>query len=480
MSIKKQAVSGIFWTFAQQFSDQIITFIVSLVLARLLLPAEFGLIGMISVFYSIGRILIDSGLSQSLIRAEAVDEEEYSTVFFFNFLFSLFIYLILFSIAPFIAHFYNQSQLTNIIRVYSIILVINSLSSIQFTRLTKLMRFKTQMIIIIPSLIIASIIGVIMAYNGFGVWSLIYTEVIKASLITIQVFIYSKWLPKFSFNFMKLKKYLGYGMNMTISYVIDVFFKNIYTIFIGKYYSPTTLGYYSRADLLKQLPVSNVVFALNKVTFPVFASIQNDTLKLKNAYKKIMLMITFIIAPLLIFMVVLAEPIIVFLFSDKWLPCIPYFQILAFVGILHPVQSYNLNILLVKGNSRLYLHLEILKKAIILVSVLFTYRYGVVVLISGQIILSLLFFVINSYFAGKLIYYSTREQIKDLFPIIFYAFFSGLVLFCFNNFISSFDFTNFTKIFLGFLVGSVVYLTPFFIFKNYIINEIFNLIQTYR
>lgn len=477
MSLKKQAISGIFWTFLQQFSNRIITFLVSIILARLLLPEEFGLIAMISVFYSIARILIESGLTQSIIRSEDVDEEEYSTVFYFNFFVSIIVYFLLFQSAPLVSSFYNQNQLTNIIRAYGVILVINSLSSIQFTKLSKSMNFKTQIIVAVPSMIIGSLVGIYLAYHKFGVWSLVYAEIVKASLTTLQVFWYSKWVPLLKFNYFKLKKHLKFGLNMMFSYLLDVVYKNIYVIFIGKFYSSEQLGYYSRADLLKQLPVANLVFALNKVTLPLFSSINNDAEKLKRAYQKIMSLITFVIAPLLVFMVVLAEPIIVLLFTEKWLPSVPYFQLLAFVGILQPIQSYNMNILLVKGESKLYLILEVSKKIIITISVLFTYQYGINTLIIFQIILSVLFFFMNSYFAGRLINYSTYYQIKDLFPIVFMAFISGVILYYFDIYILNEYFNDFFRISSGMLLGFSIFLVPFIIFKHDNILEISKILR---
>ncbi len=477
MSLKKQALSGIFWTFLEQFSNRIVTFLVSIILARLLLPEEFGLIAMISVFYSIARILIDSGLTQSVIRSEDVDDEDYSTVFYFNFFVSIIVYFLLYYSAPLVSSFYNQNQLTNIIRVYGLILIINSLSSIQFTKLSKSMNFKTQIIVAVPSMIIGSLVGIYLAYHKFGVWSLVYAEIVKASLTTIQIFWHSKWIPLLRFNFEKLKKHLRFGLNMMFSYLLDVIYKNIYVIFIGKFYSSEQLGYYSRADLLKQLPVANLVFALNKVTFPLFSSINNDTDKLKRAYQKIMSLITFIIAPLMVFMLVLAEPITVLLFTEKWLPSVPYFQLLALVGILQPIQSYNMNILLVKGESKLYLILEFSKKIIITISVLFTYQYGINTLIIFQIILAVLFFFINSYYAGRLINYSTFNQIKDLFPIIIMAFISGVILYYFDIHLLNKYLNDFLRISVGMLLGFSIFVIPFIIFKHDNILELCEMLK---
>ena len=471
MSLKNKAVSGVFWTFLQQFSSQLIIFVVSLVLARLLSPAEFGLIGMISILIGIGRVIIDGGLTQSIIRLENPDDDDYSTVFYFNLVVSVLIYAILFFSAPLVADFFHQKILINVIRLYSLSLIISSFSAVQFTRLTKKLMFKSQMFIILPSIIISGLAGIIMAYNGFGVWSLVYSEIIKAFLTTIQIFFYSKWLPNFYFKKGKLKQHVGFGLNMTLTSIINVSFKNIYTIFIGRLYSPMLLGFYSRADLLKQLPASNIIFALNKVTFPIFVSIQDDEEKLRLAYKKVMQMVTFLMAPTMIFMIVLAEPIFRFLFTSKWLPAVPYFQILALISIFQPIQSYNLNILLVKGKSKIYLYLEILKKSIILLTILVTFKFGIIALLYGQVGLEVLFYILNSYFAGKYINYKTFSQFSDIFLILLFSVSCGLIVYMADSFVFKMFLNDFLRIFVGLFLGYGLFILFSFLTKSVILYE---------
>ena len=301
MSIKAQALSGVFWSSLQQFSTQIIGFVVSLVLARLLLPSEFGLLAIVGVFASIGAVLVDSGLSQSIIRTVNPTQEDFSTIFFFNLFGSIIIYFIIFFSAPFIASFYQHDILTNLIRCYCIIFIINAFSNIQYTRLSKNMDFKTELKIAIPSLIVSSIVGISMAFLGYGVWSLVFSAIVQSLVGAVQIWFWSKWRPTFVFNKNVFKNHFGYGYKLTLSGILEIIFSNIYIIIIGKLFAPAQLGFYNRADSLKQFPVANISSILNKITFPLFAKIQDDNQKLKNVYKKIMQMVVFIFSGSIIF-----------------------------------------------------------------------------------------------------------------------------------------------------------------------------------
>lgn len=465
MSLRKSALSGMFWTFVQQMSTQGITFVVSIILARLLLPEEFGLIALLSVFIALGNVIINSGLSQSLIRTENIEESDYSAVFYFNLLLSIIMYLIMYSIAPLVANFYNQELLTILLRVYCLVFIINSLSIIQFTRLTKELNFKRQMIISIPSLIISSIVGIVMALNGYGVWSLVWSAIIKGVALTIQCWIYMPWLPNFKFDLEKIKYHLSFGYKLTLSGIINTLFQEIYTILIGKYFDPIQVGFYNRANTLRQLPVKNLAAVLSKVTYPLFSKIKDDDIKLKNAYKKIMQMSVFIMAPVLLLMSALAEPLFRFLLTEKWLPAVPYFQILCFNGILYPVNSFNLNMLNVKGRSDLYLKLEILKKILATVIITISFQWGIYGLLYGYLFLSIVGLLFNAHYSGKFINYSTWEQLKDIFPTIFIAFFSALIVWYIDSYLESFRVRDILRLLISSLLGVFIYLSIAFLFK---------------
>lgn len=463
MSLRKQATSGLVWTFSQQFGHQIVGFIVSLVLARLLLPEEFGLIGMIAVFVSVGNALINSGLTQSLIRSRELDQEDYSTVFFFNLVASILFYLIIFVGAPWVADFYNQEILTGIIRIYCITFIIDAFSTVQRTRLTKKMDFKTQTIIAIPSTILGGVVGVTMAYMGYGVWSLVWSNIVTSLGNSIQFWMYSNWTPSFMFNIKKFKNHFNFGYKLTLSGLLDKIFSNMYLIIIGRYFSPSQVGFYTRAETMKQLPVTNISNALNKVTYPLFASIQDDNVRLKRVYKQLMQMVVFIIAPVLVFLAVLAEPTFRFLFTEKWLPAVPYFQILCVTGILYPIHAYNLNVLKVKGRSDLFLKLEIIKKVIIIVGIIIGIQFGIYGLLYAQVVLSFVAFLINAYYTDKFIEYSALEQIKDILPIFLMASGCGAVVLYLDFFLRVN--LDIVRILVGGSAGVVLYTGLCYLFK---------------
>jgi len=477
MSLKKQAISGVYWAFLQQFSNQIINFIVSIILARVLFPADFGIISIIGLFIGVGTVLMDGGLTQSLIRTTNVTDEDFSIVFLFNLIASVFIYILIFFLAPQIAFFYNQDTLTKLIRCYCVVFVINAFSNIQHTRLMMNMDFKTELKVTLPSMIIANLVGITMAFSGFGVWSLVISSIFSSLLNTIQLWYWSSWKPTLNFSKEKVKQHFGYGYKLTLSGLLDTIFSNTYAIVIGKFFSIQELGYFNRADSLKQFPVNNVSSVLNKITFPLFSKIQNDDIKLKEVYKKIMQMVIFLIAPLLIFLAVLGEPLFRFLFTEKWLPAVPYFQILCFSGLLYPIHAYNLNILKVKGRSDLFLKLEVIKKIVIVLITLIAYQFGIYGLLYSTVFLNIIGFFINTHYTGRFLNYTTWEQTKDITPTIFLASCCGFIVCTLNNFtIEKFN-NDFISIVFCSGIGFFLYLCTSFLFKINSLKEIISIIK---
>lgn len=465
MSLRKKTVSGLLWTFGQQFSVQIITFATSVILARVLAPAEFGLIAMISLFMSLGHALMDTGLTSSLIRTQEADQKDYSTVFFINIVGSIIIYMILFFTAPAIAAFYEQPILVKIIRVYTFSFVIDAFVSIQRTRLTKSMNFKTEMTIQVPSIIIGGVLGITLAYLGWGVWSLICMYLFQSVLTAIQLWVVSDWKPDFKFYKDRYKYHLSFGWKMTASGLLETLYQNLYILIIGKAFSATHLGYYSRAFTLRQLPISNISKALNKVSYPMFSSINHDDKKLKTAYRKLMQQLLFWLCPILIFATVYAEPFIRFLLTEKWLPAVPYFQVLALAGIMYPLNFYNTNILKVKGRSDLHMRLQIIKKSYAIVGVLCLIPYGIMALLYLQLIISIVDFFINTYYSGKMISYPVGEQLTDILPIVGLSLLFGGVSWLLKDYLAD----NYQLHDLALLiVGGGFYFLSYLIFSNVI------------
>lgn len=471
VGLRQKAVSGIFWTFLQLFGKQGLGFFVSIALARILMPEDFGLIGMLSVFMAVGQSLIDSGLTQSIIRDKDPTDQDYSTVFFVNLIGSVLIYLLMYIGAPYIALFYKQEVLTDIVRIYCLSFVINAFSAVQFTRLTKRMDFKTQMLVTIPSFIIAAGFGLYFAYTGYGVWSLVYMNLIQSLASTIQVWVRSKWSPSFAFDKGRFMFHFSFGYKLTLSGLLNTIFSNIYTIVIGRFFSVADVGFYNRANTLKSLPVTNISSALNKVTYPLFAEIQDDDIRLKRAYKQIMQMVLFIIAPVLLFLGALADPFFRLVFTEKWLPAVPMFQIMCCYGIFYPIHSYNLNIVKVKGRPDLFLKLEIIKKIITTLTLLVTLHFGIIAMLWGAFFSSVMSLFVNSYYSGRFINYSFREQLKDISLVLILAVFSAGVIWGVDMKLSVYSISDLLRLLIGGIIGLFVYLGGAYLFKVDSLNQ---------
>lgn len=474
MSLRKQAVSGMIWTFLQQFGSQLISFVVSMVLARLLLPEEFGLIGMLTIFMGIGSALFNGGLTSSLIRTQECTQEDYSTVFYFNFAGSIIIYGILFIAAPWIANFYHQPSLTNITRVYGLTFILSAFGTVQNTILTRELKFKKLAIISLPALVISSVVGILMAYLNYGVWSLIFSGLVNVFFVSFFLWFSAEWYPKFIFSKDKFIQHFYYGYKLTISAILETVFTNIYQIVIGRFYSAALVGYYTRANTLMMLPVGNISGALNKVVFPLFSKVQDDLPRFRNSYKQIMQMVLFIITPIIVLMGLLAKPLIVFLFTDKWLPVVPIFKIICFTGILYPIHLYNLIVLEVKGRSDLFLKLEIYKKILLTIILIVSFFYGFYALLWGQLIFSILALFINTHYAGKMLKYSMWQQMRDILPIFAFAVIMATITFVVDRLLTSQ--IDIIRLILGSLSGGLTYLFVAYLFKFESIQDIKNLI----
>ena len=419
MELKKQVATGAIWVFMDQFGVQLVSFVVNLVLARLLMPADFGTIALFNVVINICSVLINGGMSSSLVRTQSVDERDLSTVFWFNMATTALLYLLVFIAAPWIGQFYQLPILGPIIRVYSIVLIIDSFVHVQAVLFDKKLDFKTTFKVRLPSVIVGGLAGIGFALAGMGVWSLVYSALLQNLLYTLQYWFYSDWRPTFTFDREKFNTHFAFGIRLTLSALLNVIFNNVYSIVIGKRFSETTLGYYNRAESLKNLPINNISTALNKVTYPLFAKFSNDDQQLRHAYRRVLKLVIFIVAPTISLMVIAAEPIIRLLLGAKWLPAVPYFQLMALGALFQPIHNYNLNVLQVKGRSDLYLKLEIIKKICIVVAVVVGLRYGVYGLIWGQVAVSVASLFINTHYTARFLDYSMRQQLYDLLPSIF-------------------------------------------------------------
>ena len=341
------------------------------------------------------------------------------------------------------------------------------------------MDFKTQTILRLPAFAISSVVGLVFAYRGFGVWSLVYMQLVNVTIETTLIWFQVKWRPSFILDWNRLKRHFKFGYKLTLSGIFDTVYGNIYNIIIGKYFSAAQLGFYTRAQSMRQLPVENISTALNRVTYPLFSSIQDDNERLKRVYKKVMLQVLYWIAPTLLIAGVLAVPLFRFLMTEKWLPAVPYFQLLCLGGIMYPLHAYNLNILNVKGRSDLFLKLEIIKKLFVTVGLIIAIPFGIYGLLWSQIILTILAFFINTFFSGKMINYRVGEQIKDILPILGLAGLIGILVFILDKQLPSSSNFDFIRLVIGTFFGMGSYITisiitrfsPFVHFRELILKR---------
>lgn len=479
MSLQKKTTSGFFWTIGNQITVQGINFIVLIVLARVLSPADFGLIAMLQVFISVGMVLLDSGMTSSLIRTVNINNKDYSTVFYLNFLISIFIYVLLFFAAPLIARFYNQPGLINIARVYAVVFVLQALVSVQNTKLTKEMKFKMQLFMQLPATITGGVAGILFAHYGYGAWSLVYMSLIRTFVFMMQHWIFTDWKPALVFEKILLKKHFNFGYKLTIIGIVNTVYNNVYDIVIGKLFSPLILGFYNQANTLSIFPVQLISSAVDKVTYPAFAQIQHENEKLKTAYGKIMQQIIFWIAPLMMLLIICATPLFKVILTDKWLPAVPYFQILCIYAVMYPLQVYNINILNVKGRSDLLLKIELVKKTIGIAGTVVAAFLGIYPLLWFKVFYGFFLFYMNTFYSGRLINYSLKEQVKDISPIIIKSIIVLLLSQAIDYFLwQKFITASLVKITLNVFVFCSLYFSLAFFTKTKALFEFWNIFKT--
>lgn len=415
-SLKSKTLKGVSWSFVDNIAGSGITFLVGLVLARLLSPAEFGIIGMITIFIAISNSIVDSGFSNALIRKLDASDKDYNTVFIFNLGVSLLLYLLLYATAPAISSFFKEPQLIPVTRVVGLVLVCNALGIIQRTLLVKAVNFKTQAKISIIASSGSGIIGIGMALYGFGVWSLVAQLLSRQLLNAVFLWVFSRWRPAIQFSVNSFKELFGFGSKLMISGIINTAYLNIYYLIIGKFYTPSQLGQYTRAEQFNTIFSSNLTSVVQRVSYPVLSSIQNEEERLLAAYRKVIkttMMVTF---ACMLGMAAVAKPMILILIGEKWLPAVTYLQIMCFAGMLYPLHAINLNILQVKGRSDLFLKLEIYKKILAIIPITLGIFFGIEYLLLGSVFNSFVAFFLNSYYSSTLIDYSSSRQIRDILP----------------------------------------------------------------
>lgn len=407
------------WSAAERFGNQGIQFVIGLILARLLMPEDYGLLGMLLVFISVAQVFVEGGFSSALIRKTSPTAGDYSTAFWFNLLVALGLYVLIFLCSPLIANFYGQPLLAPISKVTGLTIIISAFGIIQKTILTKRLDFKSQAKLNISAIVISGIAGVLFAWQGYGVWALVVQSLTKAILVNAGFWVISRWRPTVVFSTRSFKELFGFGSNLLISGLINAVSENLYAMIIGKLYNAKNLGFYTRANQFQKLPVSSIYGAIGAVTYPVLAEIKDDREKLRGAYRSMIRMVAFVLFPAMVILGMVAEPMIRVMLTEKWLPSVPLLQILCIVGAFYPLHAINLDILKVKGRSDLFLRLEVIKQALNILMIIICYRWGVYGLVWGSVALNVVCYYINSFYSQSLVGYGLKDQLADLFSIGF-------------------------------------------------------------
>lgn len=427
---KNSVISNFIWRFAERCGAQIVTFIVSIVLARILAPEEYGTIALVTVFTTILQVFVDSGLGTALIQKKNADNLDFSSVFYFNLFMCLILYLAMFLCAPYIARFYDDVSLIPIIRVISLTIVVSGVKGIQQAYVSRNMLFKRFFFSTIGGTLFSAVLGIIMAYAHFGVWALVAQQLSNSVIDTLILWVTVRWRPQLMFSWKRLTKLLSFGSKLLASSLLDTIYSNLRNLIIGKMYSSSDLAFYNQGDKFPKVIVTNINSSIDSVLLPSMSSVQDNHEKVKSMTRRAIKTSTYIMAPLMMGLAFCATPIVQLVLTDKWLPCVPFLQVFCITYMFWPVHTANLNAINAMGRSDLFLKLEIIKKIIGLTLLFMTMRISVMAMAYSLLISGLLSQIINSWPNRKLLNYGYLEQVKDILPAILLAVIMGVIVYC--------------------------------------------------
>ena len=472
-SLKNKTVKGIVWSSVERFSVQGIQFLVMIVMARLLTPKDYGLVGMVAIFIAVAQSLVDSGFSQALIRKQNRTETDNSTVFYFNIVVGILLYLVLFAIAPLVADFYDSPELTALMRVICLSVVFNSFVVVQRALLTVNIDFKTQAKASLTAAVVSGVIGIGMAYSGFSYWSIVAQQLVNLGLNTLLLWIFTRWRPRWIYSWGSFRELFTFGSKLMVSGLLDVVYRNMYLLVIGKVFTASSLGYYTRANQFAEFPSSNLTGIMQRVTYPVLCQIQDDDERLAQIYRRFLRLSAFLIFPLLVGLSAVAEPFVLLLLKEQWLFAATLLQIICFAMMWYPIHAINLNLLQVKGRSDLFLRLEIIKKAIAVLILCVTISMGLIAMCVGQILSSLIALIINTNYTGKLIQVGFLRQMRDLLPTLLLSLSMWGVVYGITSCLSGII----LQLIVGIIAGMVYYIALSALFHFPELKELYSIIR---
>lgn len=468
--LRQKTLGGLIWKFAESAGNQGISFIVSLVLARLLMPEEYGVIAIVTVFITLCNVFVNSGLGTALIQKKDADNLDYSTVFYCSLAVSLVLYGVMFVAAPWIAVFYEKPILTPVIRVMSLRLVIAGMNTVQRSYISKKMQFRKLFFSTLGGTIVSGVVGVVMALKGYGVWALVAQYILTGLVNTVVLFIIVSWKPQLEFSFQRLKGLFSFGWKLLVSSLIDTLYNNLRSLIIGKKYSSADLAYYNKGKQFPELVSSNVLTSIDSVLFPAIAMKQEDSGAVKQMVRRFIKSATYIMMPLMIGLACIAEPMVRLILTEKWLFCVPFIQIYCIVGFLQPIQTANMQAIKAIGRSDILLKLEVIKKTFGTILLLAAMPFGVLILAGSNIIYSIVVLLLNTSPNRKLLQYTLWEQILDILPNLLLSLVMGVVVYA----LQFLQIHDFLILVLQIISGVLIYVLISLLFKN----ESFKYIKT--
>lgn len=472
---KGKVISNFIWRFAERCGAQLVSFVVSIVLARLLEPSVYGTVALVTVFTTILQVFIDSGLGTALIQKKNADDLDYSSVFYFNFVVCIILYLGMFIAAPYIAKFYGNMSLIPVIRVISLTLIISGVKNIQQAYVSSNMLFKRFFFSTIGGTIVSAFVGIFMAYIGMGVWALVAQQLSNAMIDTTILWITVKWRPKAVFSWERLKSLLAYGWKLLVAVLLDTVYNNLRNLVIGKMYSSADLAFYNQGDKFPKIIVTNINTSIDSVLLPTMSSEQDNKARVKEMTRRAIKTSTYIMAPLMMGLAFCAKTVVELVLTQKWLPCVPFLQIFCITYMFYPVHTANLNAIKAMGRSDIFLKLEIIKKIVGMSLLLSTMWFGVMAMAYSLLVSCVLSQIINSWPNKRLLGYGYLEQLRDLIPGVILAVIMGICVY----FIGYINLPNIIVLIIQVIVGATIYIVMSIVFRLESFLYLWNMVKTY-
>lgn len=474
--LKQSVFFGLFWKFGERILAQLVTFIVSIILARLLTPSDYGAIAIVNVFIMIANVFVVSGFGNSLIQKKDADETDFSTVFYFNMLLGVALYGVIFFVAPVVAKFYNLPILCSVLRVLGLRIIVASVNNIQHAYVSKHMLFKRFFWSTLGGTILSAVVGIIMAYMGYGIWALVGQYITNTIVDTLVLWFTVRWRPKMLFELNRLGSLFSYGWKLLCSALLDTGYRELRGLVIGKMYTPADLAFYNKGKSFPNLVVTNINASIQSVLFPAMANCQDEREQVKSMMRRSIRISSYMMMPLMCGLALVAEPFVTLLLTEKWLPCVPFLQITCFTFGFMPIHTANLQAIKAMGRSDIFLKLEVIKKVIGVTVLISVMRYGVMAIAVSGIFTTVLASIINAFPNKKLINYGYVEQIKDLFNGIIPLLSMAAAVIC----VGFLNVNDFVVMVLQIFAGAIVYIAVSALTKNESFRYILSMLKKFK